>query len=301
MITLDRGQCINCLACIGVCPNYVLAISEDAGSDRRLELRYPEQCCACGHCIAVCPSGGLSHPELPTDQFVPLPPLAIASADMAALIHARRSIRHYEPRRVSDQTIDALMDAARHGGTSSNGQTEGFLMIKDREFLNQLEMLVVDVLWRAGFRHLGQDNPLACILRWIYGAELVRQYRAYHEIFSHRRAHGELRGVIFRNAPLVIVAHGLRRNVNGPANCALALRNIELLALTMGLGTCWIGFLAGAAAKSRKIGRMLGLERDRQVFGALMVGYPAEQYRVAMPRKEREVRWVPHLTDAATP
>jgi nitroreductase/NAD-dependent dihydropyrimidine dehydrogenase PreA subunit len=288
MIGLNPNVCTNCLECKRVCPNYVFGVN--AGQE--LYIRYPEQCCACGHCIAVCPSDALSHPELPLDEFVSLSPPNIAPESMQALLFSRRSVRNYKPDPVPENLIEMLLAAATHAGTSSNGQSEGFIVIKDRALLRTLELLVVDVLWRAGFKYIGGGGVLGRLLEKKYGSEMIRQYRSYHHIFKHRRENGEIQGVIFRNAPLVIVAHGLKANVLAAANCALALRNIELLALTMGLGSCWVGFLAGAAARSRKVGDCIGLALNQRIYGALMVGYPEEHYHSKLPRKLRQVHWL---------
>jgi len=91
MITLDTNLCNDCLECVGVCPNYVFAADGPASA----RVRYPDQCCACGHCIAVCGPDALSHPELPPEQFEPLPPVTIPAEALKTLFLSRRSIRHY--------------------------------------------------------------------------------------------------------------------------------------------------------------------------------------------------------------
>jgi nitroreductase/NAD-dependent dihydropyrimidine dehydrogenase PreA subunit len=289
MINLDPGLCNGCLECRRVCPNYVFGVAQ--GMEQPF-VRYAEQCCACGHCIAVCPTDALSHPELSRDQFLPVVSPGISPQMMQALLLSRRSIRAYLQDPVSDEVVEALLAAATHGGTSSNGQTEGFVVIRSRALLKDLESLVVNVLWRAGFKHMASGGLKGRLLELKFGREMVQQYRHYHHIFKHRRENGEIDGIVFRNAPLVIVAHGLKANSLAAANCALALRNVELLALTMGLGTCWVGYLAGAAGLSKKIGELTGVAANRRIWGALMVGYPAEDYRVTMPRKPRQVRYL---------
>jgi nitroreductase/NAD-dependent dihydropyrimidine dehydrogenase PreA subunit len=288
MISLDADLCNDCLDCVSVCPNYVFAAEGPASA----RVRYPDQCCACGHCIAVCASDALSHPDLPSEQFEPLPPTTIPAEAMKTLLLSRRSIRRYTSDPVPPEAIENLLAAATHAGTSSNGQTEGFVIVTDRAFLKRLELQVVDVLWKAGFKYMGGGELLARVFEAKYGPEIVKQYRTYNGIWRHRREHGDLEGVVFRNAPLLIVAHALKTNALGAVNCALALRNIELLAVTMGLGTCWAGFLVGAASKSRTLGESMGLPRDRQIHGAVMVGHPVERYHYTMPRKTRSVRWI---------
>ena len=115
---------------------------------------------------------------------------------------------------------------------------------------------------------------------------------AYHSTFKKRRE-GEIPDLsIFRGAPAVIVTHGLRKNPLAATNAALATRNMEIMALPMGLGTCWMGFLVVAASRSKKIARALGLPPDRNVFGAITVGFPKRRYRKTIPRKDRDLRWM---------
>jgi nitroreductase/NAD-dependent dihydropyrimidine dehydrogenase PreA subunit len=292
MISINPEACTDCLDCYSVCPNLVFATATVPGHGPNVQVRYPEQCCACGHCIAVCPTGAISHPELPIEEFQPLPSLTVTPEAMQTLLRSRRSIRNYRPNPIPREVVTSLLTAATHAGTSSNGQTEGFILVEDQSFLRQLEELVVQVLWGAGLKHLGKDSPMRRLLGWKYGAEMVRQYQSYHGIFQHRREHDQVTGVIFRNAPLVLIAHGMRQNVLAGANCALAVRNVELMSLTMGLGTCWVGFLVAAAALSKRIGRLLKLPNDRRIHGALMIGYPAERYQCQIPRKPRQVTWI---------
>jgi nitroreductase len=211
----------------------------------------------------------------------------------------RRSVRCLKSQTLARETIERLLTAARHAGTGSNAQSEGFLVIENRELLNKLEKMVIDVLWNAGIKYLGKERGL--VIRWLKikcGPETVRQARQYYEIIRRRKENGELHGnkkiggMIFRNAPTVIVVHGEKKNIISATNSALTIRNVELLAISLGLGTCWVGFLMIAAEKSRKINELLGLSKNRIVTGALMIGYPKHKYSRSIPRKERDVRWI---------
>jgi nitroreductase/NAD-dependent dihydropyrimidine dehydrogenase PreA subunit len=289
MIEIDREKCTNCMSCLSVCSNYVYRLSDDG---KEVVVQYPSQCCVCGHCISICPVDAISHEQLPLEGFEELRPIEISADAMRNLILSRRSIRNYKSDPVPDDMVEKLIEAATHAGTSSNGQTEQFIVVRDQKFLLELEKLVVDVLWNAGLKYLGGDGIMTKLLTKKYGADMIRQYHSYHGIIKRRRENNEIRGMIFRNAPLVIIMHGLKANALGPANCSIAIRNMELLARTMGLGTCWCGFLVVAAEKSRRVNAFLELEKNRQIQGALMVGYPEHKYTRMIPRKPREIRWI---------
>jgi len=298
VINIDTNKCTSCATCYDVCPNYVIRIAE-VGDKGGAEVKYPSQCCECGHCISLCPSGAITGVFVSLQKVEKLEPMNLEPDALTNLMFLRRSVRNFKPQAVPKEIIERLLQVARHAGTSSNEQSEGFIVIQDREFLRKLERIVVNVLWNAGIKYLGKQRRLVVsLLNMRYGPEIVRQARTYYEIIQHRRQNGDLYendkigGIIFRNAPAVIVVHGERRNALGATNSALAVRNMELLALTLGLGTCWVGFLVAAAEKSRQIDEYFELPKNRTVYGALMIGYSKYSYMHKIPRKARDVRWI---------
>ena len=288
MIEIDSTKCNHCGFCFDVCPNYVLAL----GEGREIQVRYPEQCCICGHCVAICPENALIHKQMPAENFEDLPVTIIPPENMRNLLLSRRSIRAFKEKPVPKELIEQLIEVGIHAGTSSNGQTESFIVIQDRKLLSELEKMVIEVVWNTGLKYLG-DSIGQNLVRIQIGDEMVRQSIPYHHIIKNRRNNNQLAGMIFRNAPVVIVIHGLRTNLLARANCWVAARNMEIMAKTMGLGTCWVGFLSVAAHLANgKIERYLEIPDDHGIYGAITVGYPKFEYRKIIPRKEREVRWI---------
>jgi ferredoxin len=54
-IALDETECVDCGACISVCPQEVFSFD----AEWRLSVR-AERCVLCGKCIRACPHGALS-------------------------------------------------------------------------------------------------------------------------------------------------------------------------------------------------------------------------------------------------
>ncbi len=294
MIALDEEKCSSCGTCYDVCPNYVFGTAGE-----RPHVKYPVQCCECGQCLSVCPEDAITSDFMAPDTLEPLAPVNIRSDELMNLMFARRSVRNFTSQPVSREAMDQLLHIATYAGTSSNGQSEDFIVIQDRQYLKELEKMIAGAIWNAGIKFLGKDEGLIIgYLTKKYGARMIKQYRAYHGIIKHRRENGELHGndriggMVFRNAPTVIVVHGERGNTLGMANSALAIRNMELLAITMGLGTCWLGFLPGAANRDSKIGQCLKLPKNRAIYGGLLIGYSKHRFERKIPRKARDVRWM---------
>ncbi len=286
MIRIDSTKCSGCGFCLDVCPNYVFGRAEG----RVITVRYPEQCCICGHCVAICPENALIHREMPAAKFEDLPVISISPENMRNLLLSRRSTRAYKEKPVPKGLIEQLIEVGVHAGTSSNGQTEGFIVIQDQKLLSDLEKMVIETVWNTGLKYLG-DSTGQNLAKAQIGEEMVRQSVPYHHIIKNRTNNNEL-GLIFRNAPVVIVIHGLGTNLLARGNCWVAARNIEIMAKTMGLGTCLVGFLTIAAHFEKKIGKVLQIPDSHNIFSAIMVGYPKHEYKKTTPRKERQVRWI---------
>jgi nitroreductase len=251
----------------------------------RVFIRYPDQCRSCGHCIAVCPAGAVIHDSLSLTDFEKASKVEIPPTVLKEHILQRRSVRIYQDWPVPDQALNDLIETGACAGTGANTQSVRFIVITDKSVLMKLEEIVFDICWKAGLKFFGGKGPLFRLLSGKFGPEITSWFRSYHDIFRHRRENNEIAGSVFRNAPAVILAHDLARNPLGAINCAVAMRNMELLAPAMGLGTCWTGYMISAAAnKSKTINTFLGLDKTRRIHGGIMVGYPKFRYSLKIPR-----------------
>jgi len=290
MVEIDEKECTGCGFCCEECSAGIFSLSQDVRGGRTVQLGHLDHCTFCGHCIAVCPEGALLHRGLPMDEFKDVPDTAVAPDVMRVFLLSRRSVKAFKEKPVPREAIEQLIEAGTHAGTASNAQTEGFVVIQDRKLLSELEGMVLGILWDR-MKPLGSaiGRRLAGIK---YGKETITESIKYYERFKAKREGGDTDGLIFHRAPALIVVHGRRTNFYAHENCAIAARNMEILAASLGLGTCWAGFLLRAAGLTEKIGRRLGIPDDRNIYSAIMLGYPRHRYRKTIPRKAREVRWL---------
>jgi len=290
MIEVDGAKCTGCGFCFDECPAGVFSLVPAPRGRRTAQTSHADQCTLCGHCVAICPEGAITHGDMPAEDFKEEPRLTISPETMRAFLLSRRSIRSYREKAVPGDIIEQLIEVGTHAGTARNAQTENFVVIQDRELLADLEGMVTAILWRK-MKPLGSavGRKLAAVK---YGEEQVTRSLGLYGRFKARIESGDTAGVVFRNAPAVIIVNGLRANFNARENCAIATRNMELLAKSLGLGTCWAGFLLVAAGLTRKVARRLGIPDDRNIYSAIMLGFPRHEYGKIVPRKEREVRWL---------
>jgi nitroreductase len=74
-------------------------------------------------------------------------------------------------------------------------------------------------------------------------------------------------------------------------NCAVALYNCALMAHSLDLGSCFIGFVHIGANMDKKIKNWLGIPKEHQAYGAMVVGHPDVKYRRLVERTKPDIKW----------
>lgn len=178
----------------------------------------------------------------------------------------RRSVRAYEPDQISDEDLKLLLDCALYAPTGGNLQNSRFLVIQKPELLEELNEAIQEEL--SG-REIVEGEMMAKGIRRARTA-------GYHFIF---------------HAPTLISAVAPREHSNSMANCCTGLENIQIAAVSLGLGSCWSNqpHWLTDVPKIREIFGRLGLREDEDIFGSVSVGIPAAVAKRAAARKEGRI------------
>ncbi len=273
LIGVDLEKCVNCGLCVEVCPSGAIGM----GSQGPLTLA-ERSCIACGHCVAVCAEAALDNLRAPLENQAPAGP--VLDADSAALfLRHRRSIRRYKPEAVAREKILRLLDIARLAPSGGNSQRVSYLVIEDEGTLRAISEATIG--WMEGL--IGQAVPGAA-----YYASTVKNHRT-----------GGRDGIL-RGAPCLIVAMSPKAlGARGRDNSHFALGYAELFAPTLGLGTCWTGFVESCAVSEyAPLLALLSIPEKMQVTGGLMVGVPAIRYHRLPDRSPLQVTWASDASGA---
>jgi nitroreductase/NAD-dependent dihydropyrimidine dehydrogenase PreA subunit len=279
-------HCTQCGACVEECPGRVF------GRTDRVGVTAPEACIRCGHCVAVCPVDAVSHdgfggqPFPPIDKSLQLSPDAIRMA-----IRSRRSVRHFRDRPIPREMLDQLLDMARYTPTASNAQNVGWVAVTDPARRLALSRRVVH--WMATPSRLASSPVLSPLVSRITGRNRPttagRYVGAMRRMVQESEAGGD---PIFHQAPAVLISHSAGGNGLGPENAAYATDAIMLLAQSLGLGTCLIGFFTAATRYDRKLRELAHIPSGHRVTTTVVVGYPIYHYRRLTAREDPKVQWI---------
>lgn len=255
LVEVDEARCIGCSKCADDCVADDLRIQDGVA-------QVLGRCILCGHCVAVCPTGAISIPGYDMDDVEAAASLSgfIDAHDLLRAIKSRRSIRRYRPRSVEREKIDLILQAGRYTATAKNAQGCRFVVVQDE--LDELKRLVWD-----GIRDL-LALPKADRPRW---AAICTSFLAGLDANPPR-------DFLFRDAPAVVFVAADRADDAG-----LASQNMELMAVSLGMGMLFNGFLCYAAEGLPVVKSWLGAQ-DRPLQTCMLLGYPAVTYRRTAPR-----------------
>ncbi|MDD4390845.1 MAG: nitroreductase family protein [Eubacteriales bacterium] len=256
MITINKTSCIGCGKCVNDCVGRVLSLKGG-------KAEVSDNCIHCGHCVAICPTAAVSIPEYDMDDVreyssedVRLNPNNLLNA-----IKFRRSIRNFRPNKIEDEKLKLILEAGRYTATAKNTQGCRFVIVQKE--LQQFKEVFWDAIGKAlMFPH--EEIPVS--------AKICRR-------FYKERTEDPNSDFIFRNSPAILLIASDRLDDAG-----LAAQNMELMAISLGLGVLYNGYLCRAANEISEANEWLEAG-DKPFAIAMLIGYPAVTFLRNAPRK----------------
>ena len=255
MITVDSEKCLRCSKCIKDC--IVEVLKPGPNGIPFLDPELEKYCLNCQHCLAVCPAGALNCHGVTPEMCAP-PGKLPGSAEMFDLLRMRRSCRQYKDENISSTAMETLKNSLAWTPTGCNDHRLFFRIIEDKEemaFYRQETSRMLKFLIKTG------------IMALIYPK--FKRYLA--EIIAGK-------DVVYRNAPHMIVAATPKNAPCKEADPWIALSYFDLLAQSLGIGTCWCGFGVHAFKWNLKLKKRLELPPGYRIGAVMLFGPPDVAY-----------------------
>jgi nitroreductase/Pyruvate/2-oxoacid:ferredoxin oxidoreductase delta subunit len=289
-ITRDADLCVKCGTCVMTCPSSVYVQESKDSIPEVINISF---CVSCGHCVSICPKNAIVHSEF-TDGHVTsintgnMP----SSQEVLELLRTRRSIHVFKDTPVERQLIEGIIEAARFVPSSGNAQPTEFIVVQDRELLENIAQAAgkfsADLLAKL-------RNPL---IRRIFSimtripARYITGYLLPH--LEHMVAEVQKgKNPILYNAPALILFHAEQKPLStADISANLALHNTALMAYAQGLGSCYTGYIMLICERDKTIPQMVKLPENHKVYGALAIGYPRFEFKKWPERRTPEITWL---------
>ena len=168
----------------------------------------------------------------------------------------RRSVRKYKRKQVPEHYIKRILEVGRFAPSQGNCQPWKFLVVRDRDMIEEMEQFV-----------LGQFKALASIPK---GTDIPGMHPVPRKLLTESPAGEGIR--IFHGAPTLIFPLMDSRGIGHPEiDLGIVGTNIIMAACSLGLGTCWVGFAESLNASDWP--QRLGVDEPYRLIEAITVGY----------------------------
>jgi nitroreductase/NAD-dependent dihydropyrimidine dehydrogenase PreA subunit len=283
---VSPSKCVGCGLCLQVCPSFVLDVTEG-----KCRVAQGEWCIECAHCGAICPVGAISHKGILPDSH-PRPWAGPASSPetLELLFRERRSIRVYENEPIPDDILGRILDAGRFAPTGTNSQNVHYVVLRSPETIGHLRRLTIDFYAKIFTRLQGRLGTL--LFRLFAGRRQVESLRhSLPKLEYAKKVMEQGKDCLFYHAPAVVVAHAESWDTCSHFNCSVALYQCSLLGHTLGVGSCFNGYLVSAVNHDRKIKRWLAIPPDHKCYAAMALGVQKLRYPRLVKREPAKVTW----------
>jgi len=283
-------------------------------------------CIACHDCEAICPQGALSFPSyykvvegrwaytfdypegkgmglpnpLQLDKPVPLEEIESEITGTEKTIYNRRSVRVYKPDPVPKKLINRVLEAGRFAPSAGNCQGWKFVVVTNRQLMDELSDSTKKFLGIFTKLYQGKD-PLRIFAKKALAfikpnAIDQRPMVAIQALLTPKFGEGQLD--TFFNAPVAIIFLTHHLHISEPKlGMGICAQNMVLAAHSLGLGTCYVGFVSNALnldpGTKKKFRKKLGIEWPYDnVATVLTLGYPAVQVDRPVDREFPKIAWI---------
>jgi nitroreductase len=247
----------------------------------------PALCNGCSHCIAVCPCDAVIHDGLKKEEIQVVNRKNLEPDVFREIILSRRSVRQFKNQPVSREIIEQIIDVARYAPTASNNQDVGYIVVTDKQLI---ETIAKNIFTLPSRLYNQTKKGIGKIFADITGLSRNRYIRVMKYAQEENIRSG--RDFILHDAPVLILIHAPKCKPFTCDNCNIAATTIINYAHTLGLGTCFIGFMNIALKFNPRLRKKLGVPGNKRVYATLVMGYPAYRFTNTVSRKKPEVQWL---------
>jgi len=182
-------------------------------------------------------------------------------------IKKRKSVRLYEQKSIPKDIINTIIEAGNLAPSTgdeklveeegkrrkiTNYQPWRFVVVETKEFKQKLFQTIDPI--RVNF-YESMKNTMP---------EMYERGMKLYEVME------DPKDLIFYSAPVILYVIGPGKNAIG---CAMVCENIMLAAVSLGLGSCYVGFGA-MITHNADVVKILELKDGERIYGPIVLGYP---------------------------
>lgn len=263
MPSIQLENCIKCMKCVNDCPSDAIDIEQGTIND---------SCIHCGHCVAICPESTI-FPD--GNDITKLQSGTFSAIDFQQFSAGVRTCRSYLQKEVDDKLLNQLVENMKNYPSASNARPIEITIVKTSEEVQKLNHQTAHKLIKT----IGMmTSPvLMPILRILAPKIEVDKLNNYKKQFIARQTPESSQ--VCHHAPVVMIFHAPKTKYGmASADAYIWSTYTSLYANSLGLGTCFNGFIVTAMERSKSMRKDFNLPSNHQVYASLLIGHPKVKY-----------------------
>lgn len=277
MFKVNKERCIACGLCSMVC-SYSTGNIEITNEGPSFKT---EECFRCGQCMAICPNAVIENEGFGAKSDIDEISKDYGEVDekkLFELMKRRRSVRIFSKKRVPRELIRQVIDCGRFCASSGNSQSLRYIVLDEK--LPIIRSYIV-----KQFGRIIQDEEKALEL-FDGNVSYLEKWKDICKSSNLTENEGIDRFTFGAQSIVIIVGSD-----NYLVDSGLVSQSMDLMANTLGLGLCYIGFFRTAYKVLPELKHMIGIERDEEILNAFAIGYPALKYHRTTPHAPLDLTW----------
>jgi nitroreductase len=209
------------------------------------------------------------------------------------VILERRSVRKYKDKQVPENVVRRILEMGRFAPSAGNSQPWKFLVIRDPKMIAKMERDVRIACKLASTFIDWRTSPLGRPITWLTAQTYIRLMPNLLAPvpFGAVSLIGQGKLGLFHGAPTVILVLMDKRGVAKPqVDVGICGQNMVLAAHSVGLGTCWVGFVE-LLARNPLWKRRLGIKFPYRLVEGIALGYPVGDPDGMVERETHAIEW----------
>ena len=298
---IDMKLCTKCHLCRNECPMELFVIEDDA----QYYNDPLNNCIKCGHCIAVCPTNAVKYEVIQKDDYYFYKADNFEKIDikntskiMSNILFKRRSIRKYKDKKINRKDLELILEAMGRSPSASNKMYRKYYIYQNKNLINIMQDTITNYFIKIITMTL---NPLFLYIQVLSTKnkqmsfkDKFQKIKESNHDFLQMLNNKEYRFLFNAPAVFIITApkkYNPRYKMFLKPDAYNAATHGILMAESLGLGTCWIGFAEFVLDKKPKVKQKLGIPAKEKILAVFTVGYPDAVFQRMAPRGPVPVKW----------
>ncbi len=273
----DMKKCTDCQLCVKEC------ISRSIDKDTKDIIA--RRCILCGHCAAICPVEAVSINGKSGENLETLSPSF--PEEFETLIKRRRSIRNYREMDIPRPLINRILKTVNNSPTGTNSRKVAITVIDSKEKIDHLTDIIMNHFNKIAKLLI---NPITHTFLLIFlGRKKTKKLYAYKRLIS---SYGRGKNILSHDAPLLMIFH-TDKNSSTPHQDGLIWATTAMyVAESLGIGTCFNGFLVIGINTCSKARKYLGIPKGNKISETFTAGYPENIYNRSFIKDDLNVVFI---------